>query len=609
MIPIARRITKPDGSFGGLALIQVNLQTFADGYRNLTLKDSDYIALIGLDGIARSIRVGAVEQPGRDFRNSNVVTEQRRKPNGSFMAKANSDGVMRYVSYRTLADYPFIVAAGVDAQDALAEVNLRRDQYLAVGAVSTLLAIFFAITILLILRLKNQAHARLKASKAQLQEVATHDHLTMLANRFLLELSASELIADAKNGMGEVACLFIDLDKFSAINDAYGHPVGDEVLKKVANIIKQTIGCAGIAGRVGGDEFVALLPVPRGNEAAVVRVATDLATALTRIGFVDGKRVDVRGSIGISRFPCDGESLEDMIRCANAAMFQSKTERRSKPCLFTQTMNRESDKRLKLRTELEDALELGQLEVFYQPIVCLATLKPIGAEALIRWRHPARGLVSPAVFIPTAEESGQIVAIGSWVLNKACEDWQRLRGRGYDKLHVAVNISALQFRQPDIADTVANALKASGLLPNRLELELTESMVADDSKAMVERLNELKRVGVRLAHDDFGTGYSNMQHLRDLPLDVLKIDRSFVADIPQSPNAAAIARAVIALGSSLNLTVVAEGVETFAQQTFLMSAGCRMAQGYRFGKPMPFEDLKTWLHTNTDMMPELAVAQ
>jgi diguanylate cyclase (GGDEF)-like protein len=607
MIPIARRITKPDGSFGGLVLVQVNLQTFAAGYRNFDLRGDDYIALIGLDGIARSARVGMTEQPGRDFSNANVMAEQRLRANGNFLAKAKSDGVTRYISYRTLSEYPLIVAFGVGAQEALAEYNLRSRQYFAAGTVSSLLVTFFAITILAILRLKDRAHARLKASEARLQEIATHDHLTMLANRALLDSHGGELIADAKNRRGTVACLFIDLDKFSAINDAYGHPVGDEVLKGVADVATQVIGPAGIVGRVGGDEFVALIPMPENSEVQALRTATEVATALSRIDYVDGKRLDVRGSIGISRFPQDGDSLEHLIRCADAAMIQSKAERRLKPCLFTQKMNRESEKRLKLRTELEDALTLGQLEVFYQPKVCLATLKPLGAEALIRWRHPIRGLISPTNFIPAAEESGQIVAIGGWVLNKACEEWQSLRRLGgYENLHVAVNISAWQLRQPDIAATVANALKISGLSPCLLELELTESMVADDTNAMVERLNELKRVGVRLALDDFGTGYSNMQHLRNLPLDVLKIDRSFISDIPRNPNAAAIAKAVIALGKSLNLSVVAEGVETFAQQTFLTSAGCHVAQGYLFGKPTPFEGLKTWL--TSDFASKLATA-
>jgi diguanylate cyclase (GGDEF)-like protein len=608
MIPIARRITKPDGSFGGLTLVQVSLQAFTAGYRNLGLKGDDYIALIGLDGIARSARVGATEQPGRDFSNSNVMAAQRQNPNGNFLARANSDAVTRYVSYRTLTEFPFVVAVGAGAQEALTEYNLRRSQYFAAGVISSLLASLFAITILVVLRLKDRAHAGLKASEARLQEIATHDHLTTLANRTLLASRAVELIADAKARKGEVACLFIDLDKFNAINDAYGHPVGDEVLKRVANVTEHAIGRLGIVGRVGGDEFVALLPVPEDDEGEVVRAAIEVATALSRIDYIDGKRVDVRGSIGISRFPHDGDSLEHLIRCADAAMFQSKAERRSKPCLFTQNMNRESDKRLRLRTELDDALELGQLEVFYQPKVCLATLKPVGAEALIRWRHPIRGRIPPATFIPVAEESGQIVAIGAWVLNKVCEDWQRLESLGFENLHVAVNISALQFRQPDIAITIANALKASGLLPSRLELELTESMIADDPTAMIERLNELKRMGVRLALDDFGTGYSNMQHLRNLPLDVLKIDRSFVSDIPQSANAAAIARAVIALGNSLNLLVVAEGVETFAQQTFLTSAGCQLAQGYRFSEPRPFEDVKTWLAANSDLVPTRAMA-
>jgi len=374
------------------------------------------------------------------------------------------------------------------------------------------------------------------------------------------------------------------------------------VLSAVAAAIRSSLGIGHTAGRVGGDEFVIIAPAEDDAEKVALGVAATLRKELAKLHLIANKRVDIRASVGISRYPQDGDNLFDLIRCADTAMLQSKASRSAISCVFTAKMNREAEQRLKTQWELADALKREELEVFYQPQVSLLTQAAIGVEAVVRWRHPRRGLLPPGEFIPIAEESGLIVPLGEWVLNRACKDGKTLGREGYGSLPVSVNVSALQFRQPELVEWIARALDKSGLQPSCLELELTESMVADDPETIITRLNQLKNLGLRLALDDFGTGYSNLQYLRKFPLDVLKIDRSFVQDLPHDGHAASIAVAIVNLGRSLGLSIVAEGIETNSQQEFLASAGCHNAQGYLFGKAMPFDDLRLWLRAKNQRL-------
>jgi diguanylate cyclase (GGDEF)-like protein len=601
-VPVVRRLSKSDGAFDGLVVVQVSAKAFTNVYRNFGIRGHDYIALIGFDGIARAAQIGAVDAPGRDFNETNVMALQSRVPNSSFVATGGADGIRRYISYRTLPGYPLFVATGVEENEALQTFNQRKERYLAAGGVSSLLIGLFAAVLIVMLMVKDMKNAKLRRNEEQLKDLATHDALTSLPNRTLLATRAAAAIAAAKAHGREVACIFVDLDNFGQINEAFGHLVGDEVLKAVAGAIRASIGSECTPGRIGGDEFLIIAPAEKDAEKCALDAAAALHEEFRKLHLVAGKRVDVRASVGISRYPHDGDNLFDLIRCADAAMLQSKATRRAMPCVFTATMNREAERRLKIRLELADALKREELEVFYQPQVSLSTQMVTGVEALVRWRHPVRGILPPAEFIPVAEESGLIVALGEWVLNKACVDGEALRREGHGSLSIAVNVSALQFRQPGLVEVIANVLRSSRLAPCALELELTESVVADDPAGIVARLIRLKDLGIRLALDDFGTGYSNLQYLRKFPFDILKIDRSFVTDLPESGPAAAIAEAIVGLGQSLGLSILAEGVETKEQQKFLAEAGCHAAQGYLFAKPMPLDELKGWLRAKREVI-------
>ncbi len=552
-VPIVRRLSKENGTFDGLIVVLVNGSAFTNVYRNFGIRGNDFIALIGFDGIARAAQVGTLNVPGRDFGGTNVMAQQRGSPSGRFAAKGLSDGITRYVSYRTLPGYPLFVATGAEEREVFQEFDGRKARYLTAGAISTLLILMFAAVLIVVLRIKDRTNAKLRSNEAMLKELATHDSLTALPNRTLLEARAAEEIAAARHNGTKVACIFVDLDKFGAINEAFGHLVGDEVLRAVAAAIRRSIDPGCTASRIGGDEFVMIAPADQDAESLALNIAATLRSEFANFNLVAGKSVTIRASVGISRYPQDGETLSDLIRCADAAMLQSKANRRAESCVFTAKMNREAERRLKTQSDLADAIRCDELEVFYQPQVSLPTQSVIGIEALVRWRHPRLGLLPPADFIPIAEESGLIVPLGEWVLNRACRDGETLRREGYGDLSIAVNVSALQFRQPELVELIAGVLDRSGLAPSCLELELTESMVADDPEIIIARLVELKSLGVRLALDDFGTGYSNLQYLRQFPLDVLKIDRSFVMDLPDNSHAASIAVAVVSLARSLRI--------------------------------------------------------
>lgn len=605
-IPIARRFDKPDGSFGGVVLVQIKSSAFEAGYKNLGLKGMDYVALLGADGIARAGNIGDNGISGRDFK-SNVFAAQKIKPNDLFVAKSNTGNIRRFVAYRTLADYPLMVAFGVDGRASMRHFEKHRAEFAAIGVVTSFLVIVFAIVLGIVLFRKDQANRNLLTKEATLFAMANADFLTGLPNRAALETDSRRLLKRAEAVGFDVACLFIDLDGFNQINGALGHPAGDEVLKAVAQNIAPIFSNVGQIARIGGDEFVAIFRTEEDAEAHALTLAEKVRQSIEDLHTVAGQRIDLRASIGVSIFPRHANTVSDLIRCADAAMAASKRGLRGIPQLFSSEMDRASAYRLAIRTELAEAVTKGQLEVHYQPKIELSTKKPIGMEALVRWRHPSRGLISPAEFIPVAEESGLIIPIGAWVLKQACQDCSQLIQDGYPQFSVAVNVSALQFRQSDLVQTVRESLKAAELPASRLELELTESMIADNPAIIVERIGKLKRLGVSLALDDFGTGYSNLQYLRQFPLDVLKIDRSFVADIPHNTFANSIALAIIGLARSLGLKVVAEGIQSAAHQEFLMANGCDIGQGFLFGKPMPMDEFKIWLGGR--LHPESVVVQ
>jgi diguanylate cyclase (GGDEF)-like protein len=596
-IPIVRRLLKPDGSFGGIIILQIKPQAFAGGYEAFRLRGRDYVALIGADGVARVGSVGAHQIAGHEFTESNVMARQKSTPNDVFFDKGGQSKANHFVAYRTLPEHSLVAAFGTDFSIYEDELANRFHGLTDVRNKSSLLVAFLALMLALVLFKKDTANWRLRTKETELHTIATSDFLTGLPNRAALESTQSVELRRADVIGFEVACLFIDLDDLGAINSTLGHSMGDEVIKAVARAIETIIEPIGQVARIGGDEFVAAFRIAGESETEALAIAEEISAAIANLSFVDGQRIEVRASIGVSLYPKHANSFADLVRCADAAMACSKVGHRGVPHVFSPDMHISIAKRLVMRTELAQAIENNQLEVFYQPKLDLASGRPIGMEALVRWRHPLRGLMSPHEFLQVAEESGLMIQIGAWVLKQASKDCKKLMRSGYSHFSVAVNISPLQFRQQELVEVVRAALRDSRLPASRLELELTESMIADKPELVIGRLENLKKLGVSIALDDFGTGYSNLQYLQRFPIDALKIDRSFVSGVPDDEHSTSIVLAIIGLARSLNLKVVAEGVETLEQQQFLQANACDAAQGFRYSRPMPFDEFKEWLRT------------
>jgi diguanylate cyclase (GGDEF)-like protein len=426
---------------------------------------------------------------------------------------------------------------------------------------------------------------RLEAANKQLRHLATHDALTGLPNRALLEDRINRAIVHAEREHQGFAVCVLDLDRFKLINDSLGHHAGDELLKHVANCLTKAVRTVDTVVRLGGDEFVLLLERSR-TRLDTERVANEILQTLRASMRIGELEVHTSASIGIAFYPDDGVTIESLYSHADAAMYCAKQRGGAGVQYYTSSMNQESEGRVRLDADLHRALGEQQFELHYQPKFNSGNLRVHSAEALIRWRHPERGLLSPDQFIPHAEESGLIVPVGDWVLREACRQVRSWQEQGLPGLRIAVNISAVQFRRLDLVDTVRRALLDAHADPEHLEIELTETAVMSDPEESADILERLSRMGVIISVDDFGTGYSSMSYLRRFPIDKLKIDRSFITNILTSSDDAAIVQGIISLAHSLRLKVVAEGVESAEQVEYLSRYGCDQYQGYFFSKPL-----------------------
>jgi len=433
-----------------------------------------------------------------------------------------------------------------------------------------------------------------KENENRVRFLAEHDHLTGLPNRRLLEAKANQLIASVRRRDSGLALMLIDLDRFKNVNDTLGHPVGDRLLIEVAHRLVDSVRTTDTVARLGGDEFVVLLEgVGHADEAAPA--AAKIREALNRPVLIDGRKLHTPPSIGIALYPQDGEDVATLLQNADTALYQVKAGGRNAWMFYSGDMNEAVRARLRLEEDLRHGMERDEFELHFQPQFEATTRRVLAWEALLRWRHPQRGLVLPEEFIGIAEETGLIVPLGAWVLRSACREARRWEQAGLGCFRVSVNLSARQVADSQLAATVGLALAEAGLDGSRLELEITESLLIGNSPQVRETIAGLKSLGIWLTLDDFGTGYSSLAYLKAFAVDRLKIDRVFVRDIERDANNAAIVRAVISLAQALDIAVVAEGVETAGQTAFLIEQGCRHTQGFLMGPPMPAAEIAAFL--------------
>jgi diguanylate cyclase (GGDEF)-like protein/PAS domain S-box-containing protein len=437
----------------------------------------------------------------------------------------------------------------------------------------------------------------------QLERQTNYDALTGLPNRSLLKDRLEQTLAQAQRYSRAAMVAFIDLDNFKLINDSLGHTVvGDGLLRAVGDRLQTCVRKGDTVARSGGDEFVLIL-TQQENEAVNYQVIERVMSSVSEPYVIDGQDLRVTCSVGLSLYPQDGADGDTLLRAADAAMYRAKELGKNNFQFYAKEMTAKIGDRLTLEAGLRRALDRGEFLLHYQPQVELQHGQIIGMEALIRWQHPELGMVSPAKFIPIAEETGLIEPIGAWVLHTACAQNKAFQDAGLPAVTIAVNLSPRQFRQKNLVESVRAILNATGLDPRHLELEITEGMVMQNAEEVISTLSKLEGMRLQLSVDDFGTGYSNLSYLKRFPVHRLKIDKSFVGDIGTDPDGTAIAQSVIALGHSLNLKVIAEGVETAAQLAFLRQAGCDEAQGYYFFKPLPHSELGAVLGGLAAAMP------
>jgi len=718
-IQLTRRLSTPDGSFGGVIAASLDIVELENIYNSIDIGHAGIIALVGFDGVVRA-RSGrdptAQGYVGQSVLGRTMFGQFRQKPAGSFWSSRNSatfERVNRLISYRVVDGLPLLAVVGLAEDDIFRQAISTTRKYHQIGLFLTAVVVFaIAIgvrrqrklaaataalerskrsleqtNVLFDTALKNMAHglsmfdgdqrlvvcnarygemyglpsdltrrgttlrailqARLttgscphdpehfveerleeiaklkpyyvvnevrdgrilalshqpmqdggwvsvhqditaqKQAETQIAYLARHDVLTNLSNRAVLRERMEEGLARLRRGGKPLTLFILDLDLFKAVNDSLGHPVGDELLKVVARRLVACLRETDTVARLGGDEFAVLATADGDQRAAAAATADKLLEAVSASYAFDGHRLDIATSIGIALAPEHGTDVDQLVKSADLALYKAKLGGRNTYRVFEAAMGADADARRALETDLRNALTRDEFELHYHPIVDIRTNEITDVEALIRWRHPERGSIEPADFIPLAEESGLINPIGEWVLRRACADaagWPQ-------QLKVAANLSPVQFRRGNLVDTISCILSESGLSPERLMLEITESVLMQGSTENFETLHQLRKLGISIVLDDFGTGYSSLSYLRLFPFDQIKIDRSFVGELSSNADCAAIVSAVASLGRSLRIDTVAEGVETEDQLVLARAAGCTHAQGFLFGRPCPVSEL------------------
>lgn len=623
-IQMTRRIDKADGSFGGVVVVSVDPFYFADFYKQMDLGRNFSITLVGLDGIVRARQAGQNSDLGQDISDSVVMKHLNSSASGYYIANSKVDGIKRIYSYRAFSEYPLAVLVGIDEQEALAGMNQRAVSYYWICIIATVIIILFGVLLIkfikqqrrdrealhqayeeledkVLLRTKElfsmngelaaaneglqKANRQLAKKTEEIQEIAYSDALTGLPNRLYFNEWIDQEMRKASRGEAAGCVLFIDLDDFKMINDVLGHSYGDASIVIAGQRIVATAGRDALVARIGGDEFVVILS-GLSDRAAIAGIAEAIVRELGIDYDVGGECFSMSASIGIACYPQDGHTAEDILKNADNAMYAAKKNDRNSWSFYEAYMQKEALEKMVLRNSLRYAIERKELSLKYQPQVTAGDCAIVGFEALLRWDSAEHGPVSPATFIPIAEQSGLIYDIGAWVLREACGFARYLAMNGHADLVIAINVSAKQLADDDFIDLVRTTLAETGINPSQIELEITESLLMNSLEDARCKLDELRAIGVRLALDDFGTGFSSLTYLWNLPVSTLKLDKSFIDIILYDAAKAKIVSTIIHMAHDFNMLVVAEGVEQDEQLCYLRENSCDLIQGYYISKPV-----------------------
>jgi diguanylate cyclase (GGDEF)-like protein len=584
----SRRLNSADGAFSGISMVEVDAAYFVSSYDASKLGYQGTLGLLGTDGIFRVRRTGEVVLAGDTVDYVTVVPDDETTE--AVLAINGWDGVRRYTSARQLYDYPLAIIVGLSEEEQLSAVNRQAHTYLWRAAGASLLLVLL---VSLLSRMSWQlVQSRLRAAEAKIayaervEYLAYHDGLTSLPNRSLFSKMLSQSISEASRYHRQLAVLFLDLDRFKHINDTLGHDAGDQLLQEVAQRITACLRASDTVARLGGDEFVILLPELSEDKYVAITAQKVLSTIARPFNLQDHE-FRVTASIGISVFPQDGLDEQTLKKNADIAMYQAKQQGKNNFQFYSEKLNTDSLERLTLELSLRHALERQEFQLHYQAKRDIRSGQITGMEALLRWDHPDLGIVAPMQFIPIAEETGLIVPIGKWVLKTACLQNVAWQQQGLPHLGMAVNLTARQFADENLLTDLAAILAETGMEASLLELEIAESLLMQDVKRALSVLTGLKHLRIRIAIDDFGIGYSSLSALKQFPLDSIKIDRSFICDVTSVSEDKALTEAIIAMGRTLSLTVVAQGVETKEQADFLRENACDEFQGFYFNRPVP----------------------
>lgn len=592
-LAFSRHLSDDDQDEPGLVTLLVDAHYFVSGYESDTLGSQGVLALLGADGTFLVRRTGDTIRTGEQVDQDTLLDGNSALDEPARVRVSEWDGVSRYTVARPLFEFPVAIVLGLSLTEQRATAEALQRSYYWRAALISLIA-------LSVLALLGRLSGKLRKTQARVLEerlsharraeyLAFHDNLTDLPNRAFFSHLLTKCMQQARRYNKPLALLFLDLDRFKAINDSLGHDAGDALLQEVSRRLGRAVRESDTVARLGGDEFVVLLPEIT-EPSQITQVANKILAAVSTPFTLVGQEFRITVSIGIARYPVDGEDEQTLMKHADVAMYHAKEEGKNNAQFYSEQLKSDSLERLALESSLRKALERQEFMLFYQSKLDMASGRIAGMEALLRWQHPELGLVLPMHFIPLAEENGLIVPIGRWVLYTACRQnvaWQKA---GFPALSMAVNLSARQFLDDGLTRDIEGALQATGMAPELLEIEITESMMMLDVPRAVRILHELRNIGVRIAIDDFGTGYSSLSKLKAFPLDTIKIDGSFIHDLVDNADDRSLTGAIIDLGRSLGLTVVAEGVESAAQLDYLRLKSCDQIQGFYMHEPQPADE-------------------